>query len=511
VLAEPSRNTTGGEARESTPQKNRLASDSRDGESISQAVLEKSRVEIPALPALLCETKKTNLEQTKSVETGTETTLDKGNRKQAVMTAENNTQPSLTSIITTGTNSRPSQISVTVGGGQESKAKSLNALSSVPTVTVNAIGNLAEALDAVCEFLTRYIRFEEEWMPGMIALWAAHTWTYDCFGFTPYLHIYSPDSNCGKSTLLNAVGKVSRKPWTPVAGSEAALYIKIEQDKPTILMDEVDAIFHEKSNNEAMRAILNAGYSRGGMVPRAPRGILQEYNVFGPKALAGIGQLPSTIENRSIHIFMQRQPSDDRATRWRTSIVDDETQPIREFFTAWVPIVHDKLKAARPNMPQDLDGRHLDIIEPLIAIADLAGETWPDLARNSAVEAFMQVNGDSDNNKLLRDLRVIFEAHHDDTMTSHDIVEKLVRMCEDAPWAQWWERAIKNEQYSAPQSRLAKMLKGYHIKPRNIRATKYNEDEPESVVLKGYHKADFTDAWRRFLPQTVKMEQRTLI
>jgi hypothetical protein len=370
---------------------------------------------------------------------------------------------------------------------------------------------LSDMLDKCVTFLERYVKFDEEWQPKLCALWAAATWVYDVFNYTPYLHIYSPDTNCGKSTLLKAVGKISRKPWTPIAGSEAALYMKVEQDKPTVLMDEVDAIWNEKEGHEAMRAILNAGYERGAMVPRAPRGVLVEYNVYCPKALAGIGRLPATIENRSIHVYLVRQPVNDKATRWRTSIVDDETKPIQDFFTAWVPAVHEQLALARPSMPDNMDGRSMDIIEPLLAVADLAGSQWAQAARDCAVEAFSQPTADSEATKLLRDIRLLFSNNGTHEMTARQMVEGLVVMSDDAPWAQWWERAIKNDQYSAPQAKLVKMLKGFHINPRKMKAKKYEGQIPEEITVKGYFKSDFSTAWSRFLAPIGEAKTMSLI
>ena len=81
--------------------------------------------------------------------------------------------------------------------------------------------------------------------------------------------------------------------------TEAVLYRKIEQDAPTLLLDEIDAIFTAKGdeNKEALRALLNAGFERRATVPRCvgPNHTLREFQVFCPKALAGIGKLPDTV------------------------------------------------------------------------------------------------------------------------------------------------------------------------------------------------------------------------
>ena len=37
----------------------------------------------------------------------------------------------------------------------------------------------------------------------------------------------------------------------------------------------------------------------------------------------------------------------------------------------------EKLRASRPEIPNQLDDRKADICEPLLVIADAAGEDWP--------------------------------------------------------------------------------------------------------------------------------------
>jgi hypothetical protein len=62
------------------------------------------------------------------------------------------------------------------------------------------------------------------------------------------------------------------------------LFRKIEQEAPTLLLDEVDGIFRAKSDEskEALRALLNAGFERRATVPRCvgPEHRLTDFRVF---------------------------------------------------------------------------------------------------------------------------------------------------------------------------------------------------------------------------------------
>ena len=153
--------------------------------------------------------------------------------------------------------------------------------------------SLGTLLDEICAFVRQYISFTSEAQPAVIALWIVHTWFVDCFEFTPYLHIFSPTRSCGKSHLLDCIAKLARNVLSTVSLTVAALFRTIEQDQPTLLIDEVDTVFGKGNENEELRAILNAGFERGSKVRRCvgPNHDLKDFAVFCPKALAGIGAI----------------------------------------------------------------------------------------------------------------------------------------------------------------------------------------------------------------------------
>jgi hypothetical protein len=121
---------------------------------------------------------------------------------------------------------------------------------------------LAELLDDLCAFLRRYIVFAIAEQPVAIALWVVHTWALDAFAYSPYLHVASPEKQCGKTRLLDCLELLTPKPWRAILPSEAVLFRKIEMDRPALLLDEVDAIFTNGKDDrkEPLRALLNNGF-----------------------------------------------------------------------------------------------------------------------------------------------------------------------------------------------------------------------------------------------------------
>jgi hypothetical protein len=58
-----------------------------------------------------------------------------------------------------------------------------------------------------------------------------------------------------------------------------------------------------------------------------------------------------------------------------------DAQPTRDALAAWGRRAVAVLKHARPTLPETIGDRQADVWEPLLAIADLAGDPWPARAR----------------------------------------------------------------------------------------------------------------------------------
>jgi hypothetical protein len=93
--------------------------------------------------------------------------------------------------------------------------------------------------------------------------------------------------------------------------TEAVLFRLIDSRKPTLLIDEVDAVFGKKNSDssEGIRQILNSGYRRGKLAFRCVEVV--GFDVYCPKATAGLHRLPGTLAHRSIPIAMSPPRPDD--------------------------------------------------------------------------------------------------------------------------------------------------------------------------------------------------------
>ncbi len=343
---------------------------------------------------------------------------------------------------------------------------------------------LAGYLEAVRRFLCRYVAFPSEHEPVAVALWVAHAHLVDRFDVSPILTVTSAEMRSGKTRVLDCLELLVPQPFRVVIPSEAVVYTVLAQrPRPTMLLDEADAVFGPRTAEkyEGLRAILNSGNRRGTPVLRVKldgkRREVDAFDVFGPKAIAGIGKLPDTVADRAIPIRMRRRAPDEPVARFRQRTATAEAETIA-YDWATVTVVTDV------TVPEALNNRAADGWEPLLAVADAAGGSWPAIARLAAV-ALAGADEDqvSVGIRLLGDLREVFAA--DDHLPTAELLRRLHEL-EDAPWGDW---------YGSPLSAraLAKLLGPYRIMPILRRV-------PGERRARGYFRSDFTDAWSRYLP-----------
>ena len=362
---------------------------------------------------------------------------------------------------------------------------------------------LSALLDALCAFLRRYVVFQLPEQPRVIALWVAHCWALDAFDYTPYLHIDSPEKQCGKTRLLDCLELLTPKPWRAILPSEAVLFRKIERDRPTLLLDEIDGIFSNGKDDrkEALRSLLNAGFEAKVTIPRCigQGASFAEFRVFCAKALAGIGKLPDTIRDRSVPIQLVRRAHDEQVNGFRKRDAETEAAAIRSGLEAWskLPGIVEALREARPALPDALSDRQQDICEPLLTIADMAGGDRSTQARSDLTALCRQSQDETESLgvKILSDIRNAFNNEQVDKFSTQRLLEVLVAQETDSPWAAWWERDLKDGNTNGPARKLARMLKPFKIIARVIRLA-------DDRTARGYRADDFQEAWKRYLPET---------
>jgi hypothetical protein len=208
--------------------------------------------------------------------------------------------------------------------------------------------------------------------------------------------------------------------------------------------------------------------------------------------LAAIGELPDTIMDRAVTIRMRRRGPGEHPAPYRTRRDAPALNHLRGRLGAWARAHLAELERATPAMP--LEDRAADTWEPLVAVADLAAGDWPARARAAAVvlaaDAAEQDTDTSLGLRLLADLQGVFADT--ERMETKAVLERLCRL-DESPWED-----LRGKRLDARA--LAGLLRPYAIKPKVIRLG--------DATPRGYERADFHDAWHRYLPQPAQHPQQ---
>ncbi|WP_222854231.1 DUF3631 domain-containing protein [Fodinicola acaciae] len=345
-------------------------------------------------------------------------------------------------------------------------------------------------LDAIRTAVTRYVVMPSPATTDAVTLWIAATHAQPAWAHAPRLVIRGPERRCGKSRLLDVVEALSRDPLLTVNASAAAVYRSVSVDPPVILVDEADTIFGAKAEgNEDLRGLLNAGHQRNRPAVRydAATNSVQHLETFAMAALAGIGQMPDTIEDRAIIVRMRRRAAGEDVATFRYK---RDRQPLRAFatkLTNWLRADLKALERIEPEMP--IEDRAADTWEPLVIVADHAGGDWPERARTAAKTLTQQASDDgqvSDRVRLLADCRTAFGV--DTALSTAALLDRL-KANPEAPWSEYGPNGLT-------AMRLGNILREYEIRSGNIRF-------PDGKQAKGYQRVDFNDAWKRYCPRAL--------
>lgn len=339
----------------------------------------------------------------------------------------------------------------------------------------------AALLDEIAGTIRQFIVCDADTVTAT-TLWIAFTWIIDRVNVAPLAVITAPEKRCGKSQLLDLIGRLSRRPLVASNISPAAIFRVIEAHGPTLLIDEADTFLKE---NEEARGILNSGHTRRSAYVIRVVGedhTPQQFSTWGAKAISGIGYLPDTLMDRAIILELRRKLPHEAVERIRHADVT-LFERLASKLSRWAEDNGFEIASTRPLLPEALNDRAQDNWEPLLMIADCAGGRWPELARMAA----LNISGDKDeslslSSELLADIKEVFGGR--DRIGTKDLLDAL-NADDEKPWSTYYRGKPM-----IPRQ-LSKLLKGYGIKPDTLSFS--------GIKAKGYKREWFNDAFTRYL------------
>ena len=312
----------------------------------------------------------------------------------------------------------------------------------------------------------------------------------------PLAVINAPEKACGKSQLLDVMGRMSARPLPVANVTPAALFRSVERWEPTLLIDEADTFFRGK---EEIKGLINAGHTRANAFVLRTVGDNHEpkmFNVWGAKALAGISlekHLPDATMSRAIVFNLRRKLPHESVTRLR-HVENGLFEGISSKLARFADDHSHQVRQARPALPDELSDRAQDNWEPLLAIAECAGPDWVRRATAAALKLSCTAEERvSTGNELLADIQHVFESKQVEKIKTADLIAAL-ESDEEMPWATY------NHGKPITPRQLAKLLSGYGIKSKTVR---FGNSTP-----KGYEASQFADAFARYLADPEDLPQR---
>lgn len=334
-----------------------------------------------------------------------------------------------------------------------------------------------QVLDAIQGVFDDYVIFPSDEARDAVVLWTAHTYVFYSFDTTPRLSVSSTEPGSGKSRVLELIENLVPSPMNAVTITPGVMWRLIEHGAPTVLIDEADTIFGQNgssSSHMTLRSIINAGHSRTATVPRCVGAEdVKQFHVFAPVAMAGLGQLPDTIATRSVSVVMRKRRAGQEVKQFRARYAQDDLNRVREILEEWSVDAAESLTSVFPECP--VQDRDADVWEPLLTIAESAGDVWAKRAREACVELTSSVVELTPGMRLLTDLRTVFADRP--VMFTTEILAALYAL----PESKWSHLEARS---------LSAMLRQYDASPTTVRQ---GED-----VAKGYKSDDLQATWAKF-------------
>ncbi|MDI1360861.1 DUF3631 domain-containing protein [Methylotenera sp.] len=358
--------------------------------------------------------------------------------------------------------------------------------------------NPAQLLDDITSTIQRFIVLDKH-QAQVASLWICACWFIDVIDCAPIALINAPERACGKTQLLTVLARLAPRTAQASGISPSVLFRMIEAYQPTLFIDEVETVLKE---NEELRGLINAGHTRDSAyvwrsVAKGDDFEPKRFTVWGMKAIAGINaiKLAETVTSRSIVFELRRKTASEKVERLRhaeAGLFETLASKLARFAEDHVS----EVQQARPVLPDALGDREQDNFEPLLQIASVAGDHWPDTALNAALRLSGATQTPiSSANELLADIQEVFEAKRVIKLTTTELINAL---CEDTEKS--WATYNRGNQLSPKQ--LSNKLKDYGITSKTIRINAYE-------TAKGFECDQFNDAFARYLSDTLNLPSQS--
>ncbi len=333
---------------------------------------------------------------------------------------------------------------------------------------------------------------------SVLALWILHTYTFQAAHFTPYLNIYSPLEESGKSTCMAILRSFCADAWWASGVSPAIFKKRVSVGHPTVLLDNWQTVFRGSDKNQFTGFLLN-GCDQARDVASfdhlSETSTANLWQTFCPKAFAGLESLPPSLARHSIPIVLQRRKPQEIVKSTFNLLVPKSTGKLTSWMQRWatdheerVATTFDGYELEGPILP-GLSPHQQNCARALLALAEAIGGHWPQKARDALMEIFDDYNkSQSSPTQLLSDIRDAFARRgNQERIFTAELLEELHDL-DDRTYYEWTKKGDPMTAHALS----AILRKHFGIYSRSQRRGQEK--------LRGYQLSDFLEAWEQYLP-----------
>lgn len=342
--------------------------------------------------------------------------------------------------------------------------------------------SIEELADEIHDMIKRHCVLPPESIDAIV-LWTIASYDIDAFRIFPKLTVISPIKRCGKTTTIEAISSVCKDSLMVSNMTSSTLFRLTELGKPTLLIDEADTFV--KDGDASLIGIINSGFTKSAakVVRNAGDDFKPKtFSTWMPMVLASIGELASTVMDRSIVITLRRKKADEIVEQLPHNL-DELMLDLRRKLIRWTEEMKKALRRNTQRPPFIGSDRAADCWTPLFTIADLISPRW--LAKcESAYRAMTRADEPELAAQLLSDIREVLRSGNSDKIKTKDIISALTADPEK-PWAG-----------SDGKGRLTPKTLAQYLQPFAIQAHSIRFDDG---TMRGYWAKDFKDAIERYV------------
>lgn len=221
-------------------------------------------------------------------------------------------------------------------------------------------------------FVRRFMWYNDERLYKLIPVWIMESYMFMVFDEVGYLALVGT-KRTGKTRLFEIFEMLCFNAVMSSSATDAYIYRTVERSRSTLLFDEADSL--RKAPKEAVNEkleIIRSGYKRFGKVGRCEgeNSRTVTFSTYSMKAVANVTGLEEALEDRVIHVNVERKPKEIQVEKMLKRDLQDTVQVLRnKLYFFGLQHARTVAEVYRGYRPEGLEDREAEIWGGLLSLA----------------------------------------------------------------------------------------------------------------------------------------------